>query len=148
VNDYPGAVILVSHDRHLLEACADRLWLVANGTVKPYEGDLDQYRREVLGGSGAERMRGKEKRAANHGGANKPSLGNLNKKIASLETEVQKLEEEIARLDAALSDPDLHTRNPREASSIGAARARASDALAKAEAEWLALSSEREAMEA
>ena len=144
VNDYPGAVILVSHDRHLLEACADRLWLVSNGTVKPYEGDLDQYRRDVLGG-GAERMTGKEKRAANKA-ASKPSLGNINKKIASLETQVQKLEEEISRLDAQLSDADLHSRNPREASSLGAARTRASDALAKAEAEWLALSAEREEM--
>jgi ATP-binding cassette subfamily F protein 3 len=146
VNDYPGAVILVSHDRHLLEACADRLWLVANGTVKPYEGDLDQYRRDVLGGAGAERMSGKEKRAANNGGAKKPSLSNINKKIASLETQVQKLEEEISRLDAQLSDADLHSRNPREASSLGEARNRASEALAKAEAEWLALSSEREEM--
>ena len=49
INDYPGAVILVSHDRYLLEACADRLWLVADGTVAPYEGDLDDYRRIVLG---------------------------------------------------------------------------------------------------
>ncbi len=146
VNDYPGAVILVSHDRHLLEACADRLWLVANGTVKPYEGDLDQYRRDVLGGAGAERMSGKEKRAAASSTAKRPSLSNIDRKIASLEIQVQKLEEEIARLDAQLSDPDLHSRNPREASSLGAARNRASEALAKAEAEWLELSSEREEM--
>src|SRR4051794_37210861 len=50
INDYPGAVILVSHDQHLIEACADRLWLVGEGTVAPYEGDLDDYRRLVLGG--------------------------------------------------------------------------------------------------
>ena len=48
INDYPGAVILVSHDRYLLEACADRLWLVQGGTVKPFDGDLDDYRRRVL----------------------------------------------------------------------------------------------------
>src|SRR5690606_23903764 len=41
INDYPGAVILVSHDRYLLEACVDRLWLVANGRVKPFDGDLE-----------------------------------------------------------------------------------------------------------
>src|SRR5256885_7285538 len=50
INDYPGAAILVSHDRHLIEACADRLWLVGDGTVAPYDGDLDDYRRLVLGG--------------------------------------------------------------------------------------------------
>ena len=48
INDYPGAVILVSHDRYLLEACADRLWLVQGGQVKPFDGDLDDYRRHVL----------------------------------------------------------------------------------------------------
>src|SRR5882672_2073302 len=52
INDYSGAVILVSHDRHLLEACADRLWLVADGAVKPFDGDLDDYRRLVLGNGG------------------------------------------------------------------------------------------------
>ena len=48
INDYPGAVILVSHDRYLIEACADRLWLVADGQVTPFDGDLDDYRRLVL----------------------------------------------------------------------------------------------------
>ena len=50
INDYEGAVILVSHDRFLIEACADRLWLVADGTVKPFDGDMDDYRRLVLAG--------------------------------------------------------------------------------------------------
>src|SRR4051794_31999705 len=48
INDYPGAVILVSHDRHLLDACADRLWLVANGKAPAFDGDLDASRRRVL----------------------------------------------------------------------------------------------------
>ena len=47
-------MILVSHDRYLLEACADRLWLVQDGTVKPFDGDLDDYRRRVLSESGAD----------------------------------------------------------------------------------------------
>ena len=48
INDFPGAVIMVSHDRYLIEMCADRLWLVANGKVTPYDGDIEDYRREVL----------------------------------------------------------------------------------------------------
>ncbi len=49
INEFPGAVILVSHDRYLIEACADRLWLVADGTGRrPFDGDLDDYRRLVL----------------------------------------------------------------------------------------------------
>ena len=45
INSYPGAVILVSHDRYLIEACADRLWLVADGEVAPFDGDLDDYQK-------------------------------------------------------------------------------------------------------
>ena len=54
INEFPGAVVLVSHDEHLIELIADRLWLVAGGTVRPFEGDLEDYRRLVLehGGSG------------------------------------------------------------------------------------------------
>ena len=54
INDYPGAVILVSHDRFLLEACVDRLWIVRNGGVQPYDGDLDDYRGLILSGSGSD----------------------------------------------------------------------------------------------
>ena len=49
INEYEGACILVSHDRRLLEACVDRLWLVADGTVKTFDGDLADYGRFVLG---------------------------------------------------------------------------------------------------
>ncbi len=61
INEYEGAVILVSHDRHLVEACADRLWLVADGTVKTFDGDMDDYRRFVL--DQASRESGSDKRA-------------------------------------------------------------------------------------
>ena len=56
INNYEGACILVSHDRRLLEACVDRLWLTANGTVKPFEGDLADYGRFVLGGNRRRRV--------------------------------------------------------------------------------------------
>ncbi len=46
INDFPGAVIMVSHDRYLIEACADQLWVVANQAVTAYDGDLDDYRRD------------------------------------------------------------------------------------------------------
>ena len=64
INDFPGAVIMVSHDRYLIEACADQLWVVANQTVTTYDGDLDDYRRMVLSITGprsASRDRGNER---------------------------------------------------------------------------------------
>ena len=68
LNDYQGAVILITHDRSLMELVADRLWLAANGTVVPFDGDMDDYARFVLerakGGSAADQVRGgKGKRA-------------------------------------------------------------------------------------
>jgi ATP-binding cassette subfamily F protein 3 len=62
LNDYQGAVILITHDRSLMELVADRLWLAADGTVKPFDGDMDDYARFVLdrakGGSAPGQMRG------------------------------------------------------------------------------------------
>ena len=53
LNDFPGAVIVISHDRHLVEATADRLWLVHDGGVSPYDGDLDDYRQFITGAARA-----------------------------------------------------------------------------------------------
>ena len=52
INEFSGAVIMVSHDRYLIEACADHLWVVADRAVTPFDGDLDDYRREVLSARG------------------------------------------------------------------------------------------------
>ena len=48
LNDYDGAVILVSHDTHLVEAVADRLWLVKDGAVTPFDGDMDEYKKLIM----------------------------------------------------------------------------------------------------
>ena len=48
LNDYEGAVILITHDRSLIELVADRLWLTADGHIKPFAGDMDDYARFVL----------------------------------------------------------------------------------------------------
>ncbi len=58
LNDYDGAVILISHDRHLIEATADRLWLVNNGTVTTFEGDMDEYR-DIVVSSGKKKKKKK-----------------------------------------------------------------------------------------
>ena len=66
LNDYQGAVILITHDRSLMELVADRLWLAADGTVKPFDGDMDDYAKFVLerakGGSAPSQNRKKEKK--------------------------------------------------------------------------------------
>ncbi len=70
LNDYEGAVILITHDRSLMELVADRLWLAADGTVAPFEGDMDDYARFVLErsklGAAPSQVRHKPERKAKH----------------------------------------------------------------------------------
>jgi ATP-binding cassette, subfamily F, member 3 len=133
----------------LLDSCAERLWRVADGTVQPYDGDLDQYRREVLGRSGAERLGGGGKAARGKGsGAKQSELAPLRKKIATLEAEIEKLEKEIASLDGKLADSASLSGNAAEIARLGRERAQKSERLAKAEEEWLAASARREELSA
>ena len=146
INDYPGAVILVSHDRFLLEACVDRLWIVRDGKVGAYEGDLDDYRGLILSGNGSDtRKNGSGKTASKPGaGSNKSTpqkraeLSNLRKRVASAEDKVKRLTAEIEKLDASLTT--LFTTDPAKAAQVSKARAEAASKLAVAEEEWLGAS--------
>ena len=148
INEFPGAVIMVSHDRYLIEACADRLWVVADQTVTTYEGDLDDYRRMVLSARGMRtnsRDRGSNERG---NGRDKPARnGNekripLKQKISEAEAEIARINGIIAKIDTALALPDLFTRDPKQAAQLSKARAGAASALQRAEEEWLAASSQ------
>jgi ATP-binding cassette subfamily F protein 3 len=154
INDYPGAVILVSHDRYLLEACVERLWIVQNGGVASYDGDLDDYRRLILSGKGSdirnETLRpapskpGSDVRKAS--GEKRAELAALRKRIASAEEATRRLTGEIEAMDAKLAE--LFARDPAKASQLARSRADAADRLAKAEEEWLDASAAYEAAQA
>ncbi len=128
INDYEGAVILVSHDRFLIEACADRLWLVRDGSVKTFDGDMDDYRRLVLAGperteSGSESTGGQKAEARRSAVERRAALAPLKKKLDGIEARMGKLSAAIAKIDAALATapPSSRTRR-RPASSPGCAR--------------------------
>ncbi len=149
INEYPGAVILISHDRHLLDACADRLWLVANGTVAPFAGDLDEYRRQVLAGADPERRdkdaaaetRGLSRTDTRRAAAEKrAALAPLRHRISKIDGEVSRLSARIRDIDIALSAPYLYARDPAQAAALAKERAERSALLAAAEDEWLSLS--------
>jgi ATP-binding cassette subfamily F protein 3 len=147
INEFPGAVIMVSHDRYLIESCADRLWVVADRTVTSYDGDLDDYRRTVLSARGAptaSRERGPERNGRNDTSSSRPKEKRIppKKRIAEAEAEMTRVSGIIAKIDTALALPDLFTRDPKQAAQLSRARASAADALTKAEEEWLAASSE------
>jgi ATP-binding cassette, subfamily F, member 3 len=150
INDYPGAVILVSHDRYLIEACADRLWLVTDGQVTPFDGDLDDYRRLVLSVRRDEKPREQRPKTASRADARRAAaqlrveLAPLRRRIADAEAAVARLNDEIARIDNVLADASLFTRDPAKAAQLSKDRSTAVDALARAEDDWLMASAELE----
>ena len=148
--------MLVSHDRFLLEACADRLWLVADGEVKPFDGDLDDYRRSYSAPTGgragriaataelaapARTSRAELRRAA---AEKRTELAPLKRRIDELDSTIARLGRQIAAIDAMLADPKLYERDPARVATLGKDRAAAATALATAEDRWLALLSEYE----
>ena len=152
LNDYPGAVILISHDRHLIEATVDRLWLVKDGTVVNFDGDLEDYRAEIV----STPKKDETKKAAGDDTVNKAdqrkqaaekraAFAPLKKKINELESLTGKLEKLIQALDAELADPALYEKSPAKAAAKAKDRADAAAKLNAAEEEWLELSAEYEA---
>ena len=146
--EYEGAVILISHDRHLIEACADRLWVVRDGGVKPYDGDIDAYRAELLAERGAgPRREGKEKSGEQGRSARaeqrrasadrRAALAPLKKAMQAAEREVEKIAAEIAKLDKLLADPQSYVRDAAAAQRAGVERGQLVKRLAAAEEAWL-----------
>ena len=152
INEYPGAVILVSHDRFLIEATCERLWLVANQTIKNFDGDLDDYRKLILAGdlSGKnERDTGRDDKFGRvdqrrDAAEKRVALAPLRKKLEALEARIEKFTALIARIDEALAVPDSFAKQPGKAAEIAKQRAELTAALTATEEEWLNISSEIE----
>jgi len=153
INAFAGAVVLVSHDRYLLDACAERLWLVADGTVSTFDGDLDDYRRGILTGRGSPRAadegeahsatpRVSRTEARRSAAEKRAELAPLRTRITAAENTIRRLTEEIARIDRALMAPDLFARDPSDAAALAKARSAAARSLESAEEEWLEASTQ------
>jgi ATP-binding cassette subfamily F protein 3 len=150
LTEYAGAVILVSHDMHLLGLVADRLWLVQGGRVSPYEQDLEAYRRQLLAppptAAQAARAAQNAAPAPTPPRADRAALVTLRADLRAAEAEVERLSTLRARIEAKLADP---------ATWEGALAARAPDLqrrhievgaeLERAEARWLAAQENLEA---
>jgi ATP-binding cassette subfamily F protein 3 len=145
--EYDGAVMLISHDRHLVEATADRLWLVKDGTVKAYDGDMESYRAELLAERGNKRKdaakindddgglsRVDVRRAA---ADRRAQVAPLRKAMQSAEKLVEKLSAEVAQRDAVLADSATYTRDPQKAQRAALERGQLAKQLAEAEESWL-----------
>ena len=148
LSDYEGAILLITHDPHLVELVADRLWLVGDGTVKPFDGDLDEYRQllverarpaakaDAAGSRRDDRRERAEARAA---------VAPLRKKARDAEARLAKLAAETAAIEAKLADPAIYA--PGRIADVTAANARLAAIRREAAAEeeiWLAAEAELE----
>jgi ATP-binding cassette subfamily F protein 3 len=149
---YEGAVILISHDRHLIETSADRLWLVRGGTVATYDGDITQYRSECLAErEGRNTARGRASATTPESSAGRADqrreaaqrragLAPLKRAVEAAEARIAGLTARIADLDASLADTGLYVRDPARAAALSKERGALSRELASAEEAWLAAS--------
>jgi ATP-binding cassette subfamily F protein 3 len=150
LNDFEGAVVLISHDRRLIEATSDRLLLVANGGVEPFDGDLDDYRRFLLSGENTPTQREEPAPKINKEDARREAaerrrqLKPLKDKVEIAEHQIAEFTAEIKKYDAALADPLLFTRDPQKGNAVSKKRADAVRKLQAAEARWLAVNEEYE----
>ncbi len=147
LNAYGGAVILVSHDPHLVELVADRLWLVADGKVGSFDGDLADYRKLLLdrarearregrpdkGGDAASRRN--DRRAAAEARA---QLAPLRKAAAAAEKRLDEAHKAMAELEAQLTDPTLYQGPPDRLNQLRRRKADLARQSEVAEAAWLA----------
>jgi ATP-binding cassette subfamily F protein 3 len=143
INDFPGAVLLISHDRHLIELAADRLWLVAGGRVRPFDGDLDDYRQSLLAAPAGDRSAvsnsepNLRRAQRQRGAALRAELAPLRQAAKAAERELERLSAERARLAATLADRATYQRPGDEVEGLLKQQAALSAAIATAEHRWL-----------
>ncbi len=157
LQEYPGAVLLVSHDRHLLRNTVDEFLLVADATVQPFDGDLEDYRKLVfeqhqlssgdgVGERGKPRTdRREERRAA---AERREQLRPLRNRISRLEKDMDNAQSELTTLTARLEEPSLYAAgNDATVQELLREQAAQQKSLAVAEEAWLFACEELEQLE-
>ena len=157
LSSYEGALLLVSHDRHLLRAAANQLWLVHDGRVAPFEGDLDDYAALVLASrrersdageerAGANRREQRQQEAAERqrlAAARRP----LQNRLQKTESELAEITDELRELDSKLADPSFyHSGADDEVAAVLKRRGELAREVEALEARWLQLQEEIEAI--
>ncbi len=147
INTYDGAVVIVSHDPHLLELTCDRLWIVENGDCKDFDGDLAEYKRQLI-----EARRGEKKNSSNadqNGAANQKKISRqdraaqraaqapLRKKAKEAEKRVEKYTQEKEKLEAKLADPKVYEGPSDKLQALQIKLGEINNQLEEAEMEWL-----------
>jgi ATP-binding cassette subfamily F protein 3 len=151
LNDYTGAVLIISHDRHLIEATVDKLWIAQNGTIEEFDEDLDTYQRMLTSGKEKPAKTAApvvDKKAARQDSANRRAeIAPLRKSIKDAEQKLFRLRAELGKVDALLADPKIYDGAPERVILLGKDKARFSADIARVEENWLAMSAQLEAAE-
>lgn len=159
LSTYKGALILVSHDRHLLEAIADKLWLIDNGNVSEFNGDLNDYQeflnkknreykeklnektqnqpKQNLFSEKAKAQTYKTKEQKKLEAQKRQSLRPLKLEIEKLEKQMEKIKKSLADIDTTLSDLELYSKEPEKVEILSIERAKLSDELDECEIAWI-----------
>ncbi|WP_411287942.1 ABC-F family ATP-binding cassette domain-containing protein [Phenylobacterium sp.] len=156
LNDYEGAVILITHDRSLMELVADRLWLAADGGITPFEGDMEDYAKFVLDRA---RMAARAPTQVKAEAVAPPPpppppvrtktpSGPARRRAEAAEAALARASQALAVIDRALTDPATFAADPGKAAELGRRRAQAQAAVDTAEAEWLEAQEAYEAVKA
>ena len=157
LNDYSGAIILVSHDAHLVEMVADRLWIVRDGAVSVFDGDMDDYKRLLLSQRGAaskqDRLEASETTKKSQqrmlsGKERRKSTNHIRSVITKAEKLMSVLESEKAKLEKEMASPGFFDAgNSDRAAEIGRRMGEIANDLVTAEESWIEAQSELEAFE-
>ncbi|MEE8445741.1 MAG: ABC transporter ATP-binding protein, partial [Alphaproteobacteria bacterium] len=147
INDFNGAVVIVSHDPHVIELTADRLWLVDGGGVAPFDGDMDAYRalllerRRANGGNGRTKGEaedsGDRKQRRRAAATQRQALAPLRKRLARAEKSVSRLETEKTALAKRMADPALYDADKSALIALQKELGGVDKALEAAEQDWL-----------
>ena len=149
LNEYDGAIVLVTHDSHLIDLVCDRLWLVADGACKPFEGDLDAYagllmeqrrlaRREIRAAKDSDSVAPVDKKELRRERARRrEETAALRKSVVDAERKMEKLTQEISALETKLADPEIYNGPTAKLMDLQLAHKKAKDKLAETEQQWL-----------
>ena len=155
LNEFRGAVLIISHDRHLVDSTCDRIWIAEGGTVEPYDDDLDTYQRMIVGGSAgksagasppaggpaaASQSADDRKAQRQEAAAKRAEIAPLRKSIRQAEEKIARLRNELAKVEVILADPRTYDGAPERLIVLGKDKARFESEISRTEESWLELS--------
>lgn len=155
LQEYSGALITISHDRHLLRSVTDTLLLVKGGSVTDYDGDLDDYRQAILSRTSedaptkeaSENSSSARKERKRQEAEKRQQLKPLRDKLKKLEQAMEKLEKEKASIDEQLADPEIYSeKNKEKLKTLLLNQGDVAQKLEETEEQWMEVSEELEAL--